>query len=334
MLAGVNEKDLPHSLGYVMTEAKPTAQLLLAVETGDPLLAVGRYGLGAGMAYTSDLTERWGSEWLAWDGCGKFWVQAIRAVLRKSSVDGLRVETHRTNDGWELDVHRRGEDGLPINGIHWDASLLDEQGHSEPLPVQETGLGRYHAKVVAADKQHSTLRFAMPTMTKPRCSASSSPIRPNTNWRRRCLRPWRRCLKPTPRTSPATFPCSAAAIPSCISFTLPRCVVWSAASCSAAFEAEVTSVSLASQGCRKARERGANKNREFHRNSPLDIYWLASTIWAVDSNDHAEDMAMEPIPTDRELEALKVLWQQEEATVRDIMGRSTKAAASWHTPPC
>ncbi len=73
LLAGFSKNDLPLSLGYVMTEVKPTAQLLLAVETGDPLLAIGRYGLGSGMAYTSDLTERWGAEWLAWDGCGKFW---------------------------------------------------------------------------------------------------------------------------------------------------------------------------------------------------------------------------------------------------------------------
>ncbi|MDC0935518.1 VWA domain-containing protein [Pirellulales bacterium] len=60
ILAGYQDADLPFTLGYVMTEAKPTAQLLLAVETGDPLLAVGRYGLGVGLAYTSDLTETWG----------------------------------------------------------------------------------------------------------------------------------------------------------------------------------------------------------------------------------------------------------------------------------
>ena len=41
ILAGYHGSDLPFTLGYVMTEAKPTAQLLLAVETGDPLLAVG-----------------------------------------------------------------------------------------------------------------------------------------------------------------------------------------------------------------------------------------------------------------------------------------------------
>jgi Ca-activated chloride channel homolog len=159
MLAGFDKNNLPLSLGYVMTEAKPTAQLLLAVETGDPLLAVGRYGLGAGMAYTSDLTERWGGEWLAWENCGKFWSQAFRAVLRKNSVDGLRVETRRVSDGWELDIHRHGDDGLPVNGIRWNASLLDEQGQAEKIAVQEIGLGRYRAKIVSADKPRLTLRL-------------------------------------------------------------------------------------------------------------------------------------------------------------------------------
>lgn len=56
-----------------MTEAKPTAQLLLAAGTRDPLLADRplRPGNG-GFAYTT-ISPKSGGEWLAWDGCGKFW---------------------------------------------------------------------------------------------------------------------------------------------------------------------------------------------------------------------------------------------------------------------
>lgn len=158
MLSGIPAEELPLSLGYVMTEVKPTAQLLLAVETGDPLLAVGRYGLGTGMAYTSDLTERWGDQWLSWDGCGKFWAQALRAVLRKNSVEGLRVEQRRSADGWELDIHRRAGDGLPVNGIHWNAALLHEEGHTDGLEVKETGLGRYRVSF-DSDGSRLTLRL-------------------------------------------------------------------------------------------------------------------------------------------------------------------------------
>lgn len=67
MFAGTVEDELPFCFGYVMAKPKPTAQVLLAAETGDPLLAISRFGLGVGMAYTSDVTEKWGGEWLAWD---------------------------------------------------------------------------------------------------------------------------------------------------------------------------------------------------------------------------------------------------------------------------
>jgi Ca-activated chloride channel homolog len=159
MLSGYEDADLPLILGYVMTEVKPTAQLLLAVETGDPLLAVGRYGLGSGLAYTSDLTEKWGGQWLAWEGCGKFWAQAVRSVLRKRSVEGLQVTTRREPGGWQLDICCRGTDAAPRNGIAWDAVLLDDSGNDSPLAIEETGLGRYRATVPVAGRRRVTVRL-------------------------------------------------------------------------------------------------------------------------------------------------------------------------------
>jgi hypothetical protein len=150
---------LPFTLGYVMTEAKPTAQLLLAVETGDPLLAIGRYGLGTGLAYTSDLSEKWGGEWLAWDGCGKFWAQAIRGVLRHNSVDGMQVAARADAENWRFDIRRTSDDGLPVNGLHWDAVAIDEQGDEQPVDVRETGLGRYEASVPVESHQRLTVRL-------------------------------------------------------------------------------------------------------------------------------------------------------------------------------
>lgn len=147
ILSGYDEAELPFTLGYVMTEVKPTSQLLLAAETGDPLLAVGRFGLGSGMAFTSDMTEKWGGEWLAWDGCGKFWAQAIRGIVRRNSSDGMQISTRRTEFGWTVDVLRTSENLLPINGLHWDSMVLNEDGKDSPIVVRETGLGRYQAEI-------------------------------------------------------------------------------------------------------------------------------------------------------------------------------------------
>lgn len=159
ILAGYGEGDLPFILGYVMTEAKATSQVLLAAETGDPLLAVSRFGLGTGMAYSSDLTETWGGEWLAWGDCGKFWAQVFRGVVRKEDVEGLRTRTGPGEGKWTVDVFRVDPDKNPVGGINWEASVLDDQGQSRPVAVEETGLGRYQLEIDPGTAKSSSLRI-------------------------------------------------------------------------------------------------------------------------------------------------------------------------------
>ena len=159
LLAGFDEADLPFALGYVMTEVKPTAQLLLAAETGDPLLAVGRYGLGTGLAYTSDLTERWGGEWLAWDGCGKFWSQALRSVLRKADTENFEITQQVRDEQWQVQVERTEPGGSPINGIDWEAIAVDRYGQKQAVDVREIGLGRYEVSHSLAGQERLALRL-------------------------------------------------------------------------------------------------------------------------------------------------------------------------------
>jgi len=159
ILSGFQEADLPFVLGYVMTEAKPTSQLLLATETGDPLLAVGRYGLGTGMAYTSDLTERWGGEWLSWDGCGKFWAQALRGILRKSDAAGISVQEEVRDGTWIVTVDRVADDAMPLNGVHWDSMSTNESGRQSPVALREIGIGRYRAEIPLGNASRLTLRL-------------------------------------------------------------------------------------------------------------------------------------------------------------------------------
>jgi len=144
VLAGFQEADLPFTLGYVMTQQKPTAQMLLITETGDPLLAVSRFGLGTGMAYTSDLSDRWGGEWLAWGDCGKFWGQILRGIIRKNDAAGIQVTSQFAQDNWLLNIRR---------------TELDEQGEQTDIMVTETGLGQYRASVPMEKSSDLTLRL-------------------------------------------------------------------------------------------------------------------------------------------------------------------------------
>lgn len=159
MISGYEAEGLPVVLGYVMTEAKPAAQVLLGAESGDPLLAVGRFGLGIGLAYTGDLTEIWGGEWLAWDGCGRFWAQVLRGALRKADVEGLEARGEVRDGTWVMKIERRGEDGAPVSGIGWNAQALDENGNTQDVVIRETGLGRYEARLPLGTRKHLSLRL-------------------------------------------------------------------------------------------------------------------------------------------------------------------------------
>jgi len=85
VLAGIRLDEAPFLLGYVITRPKPTAVVILATETGDPLLAWWRYGLGMSAAFTADAKARWAAEWLSWPQFGAFWAQVVRHVMRRQT---------------------------------------------------------------------------------------------------------------------------------------------------------------------------------------------------------------------------------------------------------
>ena len=90
--ADIDLENAPFLLGYVMTRPKPTCEVILASEKGDPLLVWWRYGLGMTVAFTSDAKSRWAAEWLTWPGYPKFWAQLVRQTMRKSDAKGVAVE--------------------------------------------------------------------------------------------------------------------------------------------------------------------------------------------------------------------------------------------------
>lgn len=130
-----------------MTQPKPTAQLLLAAETGDPLMAICRYGLGTGLCWTSDLSEKWGSEWLGWGSGAAFWSQIFRGIVRKEQSTGLAATGSVSREQWQIDINRRDEQDRPVNQVKWDSKAIDGNGTEIPVAIRQTGVGRYVASV-------------------------------------------------------------------------------------------------------------------------------------------------------------------------------------------
>jgi Ca-activated chloride channel homolog len=146
---------LPAVLGYVMAQARPTAEILLSLENGDPLLAYGRFGLGAGLAYTSDMTEAWGPEWLGAENGGAFWARVLRGVVRRQESPDLAVRAGRVENGvWSATLVHEDRLGQMRRPGKWEAVLAAAgSGALVPVEVRETGLGQFRLDAVLPDEQ-------------------------------------------------------------------------------------------------------------------------------------------------------------------------------------
>ena len=151
-LAGIDFKDVPFLLGYVMTRPKPTCELILASEQGDPVLAWWRYGLGTTVAFTSDAKSRWAAEWLTWPGYSKFWAQTIRHAMRKNDAKGITVEVAQRARRATVTLDAVDPSGRFLNGADSEITIIDPRLGERKLPLNQTAPGRYVAEF---DTPHS-----------------------------------------------------------------------------------------------------------------------------------------------------------------------------------
>jgi uncharacterized membrane protein/uncharacterized protein YegL len=144
-LAGVDLASAPFLLGYVTTRAKPTSDLWLATEKGEPLLATWRYGLGQVGAFTSDARNRWAVEWLRWDGYGKFWAQVVRKLMRSATLRRVPAELTRERGGFRLQVDAIDPRGGFLEDAEGEALVLGPDGAPRRIPLRQSAPGRLEA---------------------------------------------------------------------------------------------------------------------------------------------------------------------------------------------
>lgn len=149
VVANIGFDDAPFLLGYVTTRPKPTCELILATEKGDPLLAWWRYGLGISVAFTSDAKSRWAAEWLSWPGYSKFWAQVVRHAMRKSDAKGVFVQVATKDGKAQVTLDAIQSDGKYLNDAATELTVLAPHGGEQKLPMTQTAPGRYAAEFPA-----------------------------------------------------------------------------------------------------------------------------------------------------------------------------------------
>jgi Mg-chelatase subunit ChlD len=147
-LAGVDIERAPYLRGYVATRARPApAQVILESDVGEPLLARMRVGLGWSLAWTSDLTPRWSSEWLRFSELPKLWGQLVREHMPADSDEVVPIRTEQRGDvlfAWldALDARERF-----IHGLTGDLVVRPSTGDPLTAALSEVAPGRYEARL-------------------------------------------------------------------------------------------------------------------------------------------------------------------------------------------
>jgi uncharacterized membrane protein len=160
--------------GYILTSLKPRAEPVLLAPIDDteadsgatgsavrgsdsppvPILARWKYGLGTTAAFTSDLSTRWGRDWVQWENFDAVTSQLITSLSRVRKQDHLRLWTHVAGGEAVIVVEDFADDTQREQAGFVDLAAIvnGPDDFSATLRLQQVGARRYEARIPIPDQ--------------------------------------------------------------------------------------------------------------------------------------------------------------------------------------
>jgi uncharacterized membrane protein len=148
-IKGIDFTKSPFLLGYVSTKAKPKSQVILSTELGEPLLVSWQRGLGKVVAFTSDVKNRWATNWLRWKGFGQFWAQVIRSNMRQRPSREFHTTASISEGLGKIKVDATDAQGLFMDYLDAKAIILDPKLKAHNIDLRQTAPGFYEGSFPA-----------------------------------------------------------------------------------------------------------------------------------------------------------------------------------------
>ncbi|MBI4527916.1 MAG: VWA domain-containing protein [Deltaproteobacteria bacterium] len=150
-LKGFSGKRIPPVRGYVLTHPKPGAELLMKVAE-DPLLVSWRYGLGKVTAFSSDLSGRWGKEWIMWESFPQWIGQVARSALRKVPEQRLRTQFKQQENKITVIADLLSKDGGFVNQRKLKANFTGPDRTTIVKSFEQIAPGRYESHFSSSER--------------------------------------------------------------------------------------------------------------------------------------------------------------------------------------
>jgi hypothetical protein len=155
--------------GFVRTSRRPGPLVEVPITTpkmGDaafPILAYWHYGLGKGVAFTSDARSQqggaqfWDKDWASSDMYARFWEQVVDWSLRPVETGKHLTMTTEQRDGKvRVLIDARDDDKMPLADVEFRARItspsLKESDGKKELKFEQKNVGVYEAEFKAEDE--------------------------------------------------------------------------------------------------------------------------------------------------------------------------------------
>jgi Mg-chelatase subunit ChlD len=146
-IEGTAIESAPALRGYVSTKPKPTSEVILVSDLGEPILARWRHGAGMSVAWTSDVKNRWSQDWIAWGGYPKFWAQLVRSSMRRKAFDSYDMFTTVDDGRAQVVVDAIDAGDQFVNALDTRLEVIDPATNAvrQTVTMDQTAAGRYVA---------------------------------------------------------------------------------------------------------------------------------------------------------------------------------------------
>jgi len=142
---GVDWDSAPTLDGYNAVQPREAATPTLLTESGSPLLASWRIGLGRVTAYASDINGRWSKNWTAWPGYAQWIVQTLRSLVPPTRTGSLNIATATHGDELVVKIDASNPDGTYRTDLVPVVTLSDGRAPTRTSDAAAVASGSYEA---------------------------------------------------------------------------------------------------------------------------------------------------------------------------------------------
>lgn len=156
VLRSLAGRRLPTLGSYNITAARPSAQVILQSDLGDPLLAQWHYGLGTVATWAGGIDGSWARSWL---GESAFWSDELRSLMNSAGPRLFRPELSVVGPTVVVGADASTPQGTYVNLLSPRATVAGPSGATRALVLTQDAPGHYRGELPAAGEGVYTVQL-------------------------------------------------------------------------------------------------------------------------------------------------------------------------------